>query len=91
MRKIKNVVVTLKGARQLNRLTLAQAAKKLNISITALSMYERGERSPSLALYKKISQTYGIPNRKILYPSEGDYEELLSNFKKELKNEKDYL
>ena len=47
--------------------TQEEVAKDLGISISALSMYERGERIPRDNIKIRISQYYKRPIHKIFY------------------------
>lgn len=50
--------------------TQETVAKQLNISVSALSMYERGERIPRDNIKIRIAQFYGEPISEIFFNSE---------------------
>ena len=56
-------LVKLRGAR-----TQAEIAKELKISISALSMYERGERIPRDNIKIRIATLFQKPISEIFYP-----------------------
>lgn len=49
----------LAGLRKESGKTIAQAAEELNISPSALSMYENGERTPRDAVKIRLAAYYG--------------------------------
>lgn len=49
----------LKEYRLKKGLTQYDAAKMLDITVTYVSLLERGERNPSFALLKKLAELYG--------------------------------
>ena len=48
--------------------TQAETAKELNISVSALSMYERGERIPRDNIKIRIAALFQTPISEIFYP-----------------------
>ncbi|GMU16124.1 helix-turn-helix transcriptional regulator [Waltera acetigignens] len=48
--------------------TQAETAKELNISVSALSMYERGERIPRDNIKIRIAALFQKPINEIFYP-----------------------
>ena len=48
--------------------TQAETAKELNISVSALSMYERGERIPRDNIKIRIAARFQKPISEIFYP-----------------------
>ena len=48
--------------------TQAETAKELNISVSALSMYERGERIPRDNIKIRIAALFQKPISEIFYP-----------------------
>lgn len=51
----------LKEARENKGLTKTDMARFLGVSLTAYSLYEKGEREPPLKNLKKISRMLGVP------------------------------
>ncbi len=49
----------LKEYRLKKGLTQYDAAKMLGVTVTYVSLLERGERTPSFALLKKLAELYG--------------------------------
>lgn len=52
--------ITLAAARVNKGLTQAEAAKALNVSITTLKSWEKGERYPKQPQIDKLCAVYGI-------------------------------
>ena len=64
---IGRIIKTLRTAADLNQ---KQLAKQLNISASALSLIENGEREPSLTVLKAISRHFGIPVSVLFFEGE---------------------
>nr|WP_227929979.1 helix-turn-helix transcriptional regulator [Eubacterium callanderi] len=65
--------LTLKSARELNKLTQEKAAKLIGVSVDTLGNYERGKSYPDVPILRKIEEVYGIPyNRLIFLPLDYD-------------------
>lgn len=56
----------LKGLRKGRKLSQAELGKIFNMSESAIGMYERGERKPSLELVSKFADFFNIPSDYIL-------------------------
>lgn len=56
---------TLAELRKNKNLTQGQLAKALNISVSAVAMYETGARTPSLKKAKQISEYFKVPIQEI--------------------------
>ena len=52
--------ITLKAARVNVNLTQKQAAKRLGIAESTLSLYERGELYPTIKTIQKMEELYGL-------------------------------
>lgn len=63
-KKIGETLIMLRGKR-----TLAEVADALNISISALSMYERGHRVPRDEVKQRIARYYKRSVNSIFYAS----------------------
>lgn len=50
--------ITLKAARVNAGLTQADAAKQLGVSVQTLCNYEKGKKSPTVLVAKKMSELY---------------------------------
>ncbi len=69
--------LTLKSARELNKLTQEKAAKLIGVSVDTLGNYERGKSYPDVPILRKIEEVYGIPyNRLIFLPL--DYDKIVN-------------
>lgn len=64
--KTSNLSNTLKKLRQKQCLTQAEVAKQLNISRAAYSLYESGQRTPSMGVISSISSYYQISLNDLL-------------------------
>ena len=65
--------LTLKSARELNKLTQEKAAKLIGVCVDTLGNYERGKSYPDVPILRKIEEVYGIPyNRLIFLPLDYD-------------------
>lgn len=58
---------TLRTARELNRLTQEEAARKIGISVDTLSNYERGKSYPDIPVLRQIEKTYHIPYKQLIF------------------------
>lgn len=59
--------VTLKVARELNKMTQEAAAKEIGISTDTLGNYERGKSYPDIPILRKIEKVYGVPYDRIIF------------------------
>lgn len=59
--------MSLKMARDLNRMTQAEAAEKLGISVDTLSNYERGKTYPDVPTLRKIESVYNISYNELIF------------------------
>ena len=59
--------ITLKSARVNIRMTQAEAAKKLGISVDTLGNYERGKSYPDVPIIKRMEDLYGIPYSELIF------------------------
>lgn len=55
-----------------NNVPRPEIAKKIGITPQMLGMIERGERTPSLPLAKKIADFYGVSVEDIFFEPEGN-------------------
>lgn len=55
-----------------NNVPRPEIAKKIGITPQMLGMIERGERTPSLSLAKKIADFYGVSVEDIFFEPEGN-------------------
>ena len=58
---------SLKNIRELRRMTQAEAAMKLGISVDTLGNYERGKSYPDIPMLRKIEEVYGIPYEQLIF------------------------
>ena len=63
----KNMKVTLKTARELNKLTQDEAALKIGIGPDCLSSYERGRTYPNIPVLRRIEAVYGVKYNQIIF------------------------
>ena len=56
---------TLAELRKERNMTQKQLAEALRISVSAVAMYEIGERTPSLKVAKRIAEFFNIPIEQI--------------------------
>ena len=56
----------LKAIRETSGLTLTAMAKALNLSLPTCSLYERGEREPTLTNLKRIATLFGVSADELL-------------------------
>lgn len=59
--------MTLKAARVNANLTQLEAAKRLDISESTLSMWEKGKTFPDARKIRDIEKVYGIPYNDIIF------------------------
>jgi transcriptional regulator with XRE-family HTH domain len=64
---IGRIIKTLRVAAGLNQ---KQLAEQLNISASALSLYENGEREPNMTVLKAISRHFGVPVSVLFFEGE---------------------
>lgn len=57
--------ITLKAARVNAGLSQKEAAMKLGVDRSTLYLWENGKSSPSVVMFKKIEDIYGIPYDEI--------------------------
>lgn len=67
MESISNSRMTLKMARELKRMTQAEAALKIGVSVDTLGNYERGKSYPDVPTLRKIEEAYGIPYSRLIF------------------------
>lgn len=56
---------TLSELRNEKNMTQKELAKALKLSVSAIAMYEIGERTPSLKKAKEIADFFGVPIESI--------------------------
>ena len=54
------VALQLKRLRKTNRMTQQDVADRLDISASAVGMYEQGRREPDLATLVKLADIFGV-------------------------------
>lgn len=59
--------VTLKSARELNKLTQKEAAARIGITTDVLSNYERGITYPDIPVLRRIELVYGVRYSQIIF------------------------
>lgn len=59
--------ITLRAARVNAGLTLAQAAKLLDVSEQTIINWEKGRNYPDVRKVMKIEDVYGVPYREIIF------------------------
>ncbi len=59
--------MTLKAARVNANLTQLEAAKRLDISESTLSMWEKGRTFPDARKIRDIEMVYGVPYDEIIF------------------------
>jgi len=62
-----NLGKAIKVCRQAKKLTQSQLAKKAKISISYLSLLERGMRDPNISILKSISKALNIPFAVLIF------------------------
>lgn len=63
----KDMRLSLKTAREINKMTQEEAAKRIGISTDTLGNYERGKSYPDVPVLKKIEQVYGVTYNQIIF------------------------
>ncbi len=58
---------SLKNIRELRKLTQAEAAKLLGISVDTLGNYERGKSYPDIPTLRKIEEVYEVEYSQIIF------------------------
>lgn len=58
---------TLRTARELNKLTQEEAAKKIGISVDTLGNYERGKSYPDIPVLRRIEYVYNVPYEQLIF------------------------
>ncbi len=58
---------TLRTAREKQKLTQEEAAKRIGISTDTLGNYERGKSYPDIPVLRKIEDAYGIPYEQLIF------------------------
>ncbi|CDA29300.1 helix-turn-helix domain-containing protein [Eubacterium sp. CAG:156] len=58
---------SLKNIRELRRMTQAEAAMKLGISVDTLGNYERGKSYPDIPMLRKIEALYEVSYSQIIF------------------------
>lgn len=58
---------SLKNIRELRRMTQAEAAMKLGISVDTLGNYERGKSYPDIPMLRKIETLYEVSYSQIIF------------------------
>ena len=58
---------SIKNTRELRRMTQAEAAMKLGISVDTLGNYERGKSYPDIPMLRKIEALYEVSYSQIIF------------------------
>ena len=86
-----NLGEALKRQRRLKGLTLTQLSLESGVSVSHLARIERGWRSPSGHILRKLAEPLGLGETEILklagFLSQDDSDERLARFKEEIKRE----
>ena len=81
-----NIGKGIKFVRIASGIRQGEMAKRLNISQNYLSLLENNKAEPSMALLKKISETFGIPASFLFWedamPVEGETPEVTEKYKR---------
>jgi len=81
-----NVGKGIKFVRLASGLRQGEMAKRLGISQNYLSLIENSKAEPSMALLRKISETFGIPVTFLLWeeamPLEGETQEITQKYER---------
>lgn len=64
--------ITLKAARINKHLSQGEAARRLGISVSALSNYERGLKFPDVPIIQKMEKLYEVSYDKITFLIDGN-------------------
>lgn len=67
MRIPSQMKLSLKTARELNKLTQKAAAKEIGVSADTLRKYEKGETYPDVPVIKAIENLYGIKYDQLIF------------------------
>ena len=59
--------LTLKEIRERKKMTQAEAAAAIGISVDTLGNYERGKSYPDIPVLRKIEEVYEIPYSRIIF------------------------
>lgn len=59
--------LTLKEIRERKKMTQAEAAAAIGISVDTLGNYERGKSYPDIPVLRKIEEVYEIPYSMIIF------------------------
>lgn len=59
--------LTLKEIRERKKMTQAEAAAAIGISVDTLGNYERGKSYPDIPILRKIEEVYEIPYSMIIF------------------------
>ena len=62
-----NMKMTLKTARELNKMTQTEAAQQIGVSTDTLGNYERGKRYPDIPVLRKIEAVYGVKYAQLIF------------------------
>ena len=62
-----NMNLSLKMARELNKITQEEAAKAIGISTDTLGNYERGKTYPDIPTLRKIEEVYGVKYSQLIF------------------------
>ncbi|MBQ8550781.1 MAG: helix-turn-helix transcriptional regulator [Clostridia bacterium] len=83
-----NFALRLKTLRTKHGYTQAELAEKLEISTSAVGMYEQGRREPDNTLLKRICEVFGVSADYLLAHDEGprEVEKALSDMRERLKS-----
>lgn len=77
-----NIGEKIRAYRQQKKLTQAQLAKLSNISRIALGNYERGERTPTIDIFIRISKALNVSLDELLGIQQNEKEILKNDLKK---------
>ena len=58
---------TLRTARERQKLTQDEAAKKIGVSPDTLGNYERGKSYPDIPVLRKIEEVYGLQYNQLIF------------------------
>lgn len=58
---------TLKTAREMNKLTQDEAAKRIGVSTDTIGNYERGKSYPDIPVLRKIEEVYGVSYEQLIF------------------------
>lgn len=66
-KKPKGMRMTLKNARELSKMTQAEAADKIGVSVDTLGNYERGKSYPDIPVLRKIEEVYNVKYDSLIF------------------------